>query len=300
MRIGLLTKNPETWCSSQIVRAMKATGIDPVCFGFSDLLARVGYKPEVDIKDEVHLLGNISAVIVRPIGRGSLDEIIFRLDLLHKLERIGVPVVNQSSSIEKAVDKYYALTLLDENGINVPRTVVTESPRKALIAFKELGEDVVVKPVFGSRGMGVTRVSDFEVARRVFRSLAFMHNVLYVQEFVPHGTRDIRAFVVGDKVVAAMYRVAEGWRTNVSQGAKAVAFEPTSELEQLAVKASKILGCEISGVDIMEGPKGYVINEINGQPGFRGLQSTTRVDIAREIVDHVLKICSAPRACRHE
>jgi hypothetical protein len=105
------------------------------------------------------------------------------------------------------------------------------------------------------------RVSDFEVARRVFRSLAFLHNVLYIQEFVPHGTRDMRAFVVGDRVVAAMYRVAEGWRTNVSQGAKTVAFEPTSELEQLAVKASKILGCEISGVDIMEGPKGYVINK---------------------------------------
>lgn len=291
MKLGLLTRNPKAWCSNQIVRAMKARKVEPVCFSFKDVLARVAYKPEVEIKDEIHAPNHIAAIIVRPIGRGSLDEIIFRLDLLHRLERLGIPVINPSSAIEKAVDKYYALTLLEENGIKVPRTVVTESPQRALKAFKELGEDVIVKPIFGSRGMGITRVSDAEIARRVFRSLAFLHHILYVQEFIPHGTSDIRAFVVGDRVVAAMYRVAEGWKTNVSQGAKAVAFNPTVELEELAVKASKTLGCEISGVDIMEGPKGYVINEINSQPGFKGLQSTTKVNIAGAIVDHVLEIC---------
>lgn len=289
MRLGLLTRNPNAWCSTQLVRAIRARTIDPLCFGFSNLLARVAYKPEVEV-DEFNILNDVAAIIVRPIGRGSLDEIIFRLDLLHRLERLGVYVVNPSSSIEKAVDKYYALTLLEEKGITVPRTVVTESPGKALKAFKEFGEDVVVKPIFGSRGMGVTRVSDIEVARRIFRSLAFMRNVLYVQEFVPHGTRDIRAFVVGNQVVAAMYRVSENWRTNVSQGAKAIAFKPTAELGELAVKASKILGCEIAGVDIMEGPTGYTINEINSQPGFRGLQSTTKVNIAGEIIDHILEI----------
>lgn len=291
MKLGLLTRNPEAWCSTQIARAIRARGIDPVCFGFSDILTRVAYKPEVEIKDETHVSDNIAAIIVRPIGRGSLDEIIFRLDLLHRLERHGTLVVNPSSAIEKAVDKYYALTLLEEKGIKVPRTVVTESPRRALKAFKELGGDVVVKPIFGSRGMGITRVSDAEVASRIFRSLAFQHNVLYIQEFIPHGTRDIRAFVVGDRIVAAMYRVAEGWKTNVSQGAKAIAFKPTAELEELAVKASRTIGCEISGVDIMEGPTGYLINEINSQPGFRGLQSTTKVDIAGAMVDHVLKLC---------
>lgn len=291
MKLGLLTRNPEAWCSSQLVRTIRARGIDPICFRFPDVLARIAYKPEIEIADEISALHDIAAIIVRPIGRGSLDEIIFSLDLLHRIERLGIPVVNPPSAIEKAVDKYYALALLEENSIKVPRTVVTESPRRAMKAFKELGEDVVVKPLFGSRGMGITRVSDAEVARRIFRSLAFLHHVLYIQEFIPHGTRDIRAFVVGDRVVAAMYRVAESWRTNVSQGARAVSFKPTSELEELAIKASEILGCQISGVDIMEGPQGYVINEINSQPGFRGLQSTTKVDIAGAIVDHVLKIC---------
>ncbi|MFH0896942.1 MAG: RimK family alpha-L-glutamate ligase [Candidatus Bathyarchaeota archaeon] len=290
MRLGLLTRNLEAWCSSRIVNAMKDKGLEPVCFGFSDILARVADKSQIEVDGKALTSVNVAAVIVRPIGRGSLDEIIFRLDLLHRLEKLGIVVVNQPSAIEKAVDKFYALALLDEEGVNVPRTVVTESPRRALRAFKELGEDVVVKPIFGSRGMGVTRITDFEVARRIFRSLAFLHNVLYIQEFIPHGNRDIRAFVVGDRVVAAMYRVSENWRTNVSQGAKAVAFKPPAELEELAVKASRILGCEISGVDIMEGSAGYIINEINSQPGFRGLQSTTKVDIAGKIVDHVVEL----------
>jgi len=264
--------------------------MEPICFSFSDVIARIAHKPQVEVQKKIDILKDVSAIIVRPIGRGSLDEIIFRLDLLHKLERLGLVVVNSPSSIEKAIDKYYALAILEENGIRVPRTIVTEKPQKALEAFEELNRDVVVKPIFGSRGMGITRVSDKEIARRIFNSLAFLHHVLYIQEFIPHGNRDIRAFVIGDRVIAAMYRVSEGWRTNISQGAKAVAFKPSTELETLAIKASKTVGCEVAGVDIMEGPKGYVINEINSQPGFRGLQSTTNVRISEAIVNHVIKI----------
>jgi ribosomal protein S6--L-glutamate ligase/tetrahydromethanopterin:alpha-L-glutamate ligase len=291
MKFGLLTRNSEAWCSSQLANVIRMKRIDLVCFRFSDVLARVACKPQAEIKNH-DVYGTMDAVLVRPIGRGSLDEIIFRLDLLHRLKRLGITVVNPPSAIEKAVDKYYALTLLEEKGISVPRTIVTESPRRALRAFQELGEDVVIKPLFGSRGMGITRVTDFEIARRIFRSLAFLHHVLYVQEFIPHGNRDIRAFVVGDEVVAAMYRVADNWRTNVSQGAKTVAFQPSDKLQKIAVTATKILGCEIAGVDVMEGPSGYVINEINSQPGFKGLQSTTHVNIAEAMINHLITICS--------
>ena len=176
----------------------------------------------------------------------------------------------------------------EENGILVPQTVVTEDPKKGLDAFKQLGGDVVIKPLFGSQGIGVTRVSDIEVARRIFRALAFHHNVLYIQQFIPHGNRDIRAFVVGKKVVAAMYRIAENWKTNVSQGAKTQPCKPNSEITNIAVKAAQIIGCDIAGVDIMEGEEGYFINELNSQPGFKGLQSTTSIDIAGTIIDHLL------------
>jgi RimK family alpha-L-glutamate ligase len=126
------------------------------------------------------------------------------------------------------------------------------------------------------------------VAKRIFRSLSFYHYVLYIQKFIPHGNRDIRAFVVGNKVIAAMYRIAENWKTNVSQGANTQPFKPNTEVTNIAVKASQIIGCDIAGVDIMEGEEGYIINEINSQPGFKGLQSTTTIDIAGEIVDHIL------------
>lgn len=289
MKIGLLTRNSKAWCSTQLVNAIKRRGLEPVCFRFSDLTARISCGPSVTIKAGLDALDVLRAIIVRPIGRGSLDEIIFRLDLLQRMERGGVPIVNSPSAIEKSVDKYYALSLLAENGLPVPRTIVAEDPKKALKAFYELGGDVVVKPIFGSRGVGITRVSDAEIAYRIFRSLAFVHHVLYVQEFIPHGMRDIRAFVIGDRVVAAMNRIGEGWKTNVSQGAKSVSILLSRELEDLAVKAAKTVGCEVAGVDIMKGPDRYVINEVNSQPGFRALQATTNVEVAGSIVDYVLK-----------
>jgi RimK family alpha-L-glutamate ligase len=288
MKMGLLTRNAKAWCSTQLVKAMKRRGLEPVCFSFPDLVARISCEPQVTLDKDVDVLNALKALVVRPIGRGSLDEIIYRLDLLRRMERGGLPIINSPASIEKAVDKYYALTLLEENDLPVPRTIVAEDPKKALNAFYELGCDVVVKPIFGSRGIGITRVSDAEVARRIFRSLAFVHHVLYLQEFIPHGTKDIRAFIVGNRVIAAMNRIAEGWKTNVSQGARSVSIKLKEEVEDLALKAAQTLGCEVAGVDILEGPNTYFINEINSQPGFQALQSTTEVDVAGSIIDHVL------------
>jgi len=286
--MGLLTRNPRAWCSSRILDAIKERGIDPIPFSFHDLTARVACTPTISIHKRIDALKDLNAIIVRPIGRGSLDEILFRMNYLRRMERLGLPIMNSPSSIEIAVDKYYALTLLEENGVSVPETIVTEDSKKALTAFHELGGDVVIKPIFGSRGIGVTRVTDAEVASRIFRSLSFYHYVLYIQKYIPHGNRDIRAFVVGNRVIAAMYRIADTWKTNVSQGAKMQPFKPNTEVTNLAVKATRIIGCDIAGVDIMEGEEGYIINELNSQPGFKGLQSTTTIDIAGEIVDHIL------------
>ncbi len=145
-----------------------------------------------------------------------------------------------------------------------------------------------MKPLFGSRGVGSTRVSNPDVATRVFRTISFYHGVLYLQEFVPHGVSDVRAFVVGDRVIASMRRVAGTWKTNVSLGAKPVSLRLGEELEDLAVRAAKAIGCKVAGVDILEGPSGPLIVELNSQPGWRGLQSVTKVNIADEIVRYVL------------
>lgn len=265
---------------------MVNAGAEPFCFSFDEIVTRASFEPKISVRG-TDLVAELSAIIVRPIGRGSLEECLYRLDALHRAERNGIPVFNPPSAIEKALDKYYALTLLEENGVPVPRTVVTESPDEALEALDSLGGDVVVKPMFGSRGIGITRIADREIGERIFRELQYFRHVLYIQEFVQHGNRDIRAFVVGERVVAAMHRSAEGWKTNVSQGASPIPLQLSSGLADLAVKAAQTIGCKIAGVDILETQSGPLVCEINSQPGWRGLQKTTRLDIASEIVGFI-------------
>ncbi|MEM2111774.1 MAG: RimK family alpha-L-glutamate ligase [Candidatus Bathyarchaeia archaeon] len=287
LKIGILTRDEESWCSTQLKKALIKRNIIPVCFNFSSLVVRVGLKPEASL-DGMEILKELKTIIVRPIGRGSLEEIIFRLDFLHRLKRLGMYILNPPTAIERSVDKYYALTLLEEVGLPVPRTIVTESAEKALEAFHELSDDVVVKPIFGSRGIGSTRVSDPNVAERIFRAINFHHQVIYLQEFIPHGNSDLRIFVLGNRVLASMRRIAEGWKTNISLGAKPIPYEPTEEIEELALKAAETIGCEVSGVDILETENGPLIIELNSQPGWKGLQSITKVNIADEIINHVL------------
>ena len=286
MKIGIVTRTKDSYSSSQLNEALKKRGVSPVCFSFPQLIAHVGYKPDSAVRNLD--VGSLSALIIRPIGRGSLEELVFRMDVLYRLQRSGMYVINPPEAIEHCVDKYDILAILEENGIPVPKTATTENINEALKAFKELGGDVIVKPLFGSRGIGATRVNDPEVASTIFRSIAFYHGVIYLQEFVNHGLSDVRAFVVGNRVVAAMRRMANNWKTNYSQGAKPVRIELEESLESLAVKSAQSIDCKIGGVDILESPSGPVVVEVNSQPGWRGLQSVTSVNIADEIVDFVL------------
>jgi len=258
-----------------------------MCFSFPQLVARVGYKPYINV-DNTSLLEGIDVLLIRPIGRGSLEEIVFRMDMLYRLQRLGLYVINPPEAIEHCVDKYDLLAILEDNGIPIPHTAATENVDDALKAFNELGGDVVVKPIFGSRGIGSTRIQDSEIASTIFRAITFYHGVIYIQEFVRHGFSDIRAFVVGDHVVAAMRRVADSWKTNYSQGARPEQIRLDKSMEEMAVKSAKLIECKIAGVDILESPRGPLVIEVNSQPGWRGLQSVTRINIADEIVDFVL------------
>jgi RimK family alpha-L-glutamate ligase len=157
--------------------------------------------------------------------------------------------------------------------------------------FHELGGDIVVKPIFGSEGRGMTRVSDPDVAYRVFRALELGGYVYYLQAFIPHDHEDIRVFVIGGHAVAGMVRRGETWKTNVAQGAQAVPLSLNGELSELAVGAARALGADYAGVDILptEGG-GYTVIEINGIPGWQGLQRATGIDVAELLTDYVLEI----------
>jgi RimK family alpha-L-glutamate ligase len=277
----------EAWSSSQLRESLSKHNIPYECFSFPKLIANLGQKPSFKVRD-LNLLEDLDALVIRPIGRGSLEELVFRMDMLYKLERQGFLVINPAEAIEHCVDKYDILAILEDNGIPVPRTAATENVSEALKAFAELGGDVVVKPLFGSRGVGATRVVDREIAETVFKAITFQHGVIYIQEFVPHGYSDLRAFVVDNRVIAAMRRVSESWKTNYSQGAKPAPLDLNKTFEELAVKSAQSVGCKIAGVDILEGPGGPVIVDVNSQPGWKGLQMVTKVNIAEEIVRFIL------------
>lgn len=284
MKVGLLTRNENAWCSNQLKESFKKQGFETFCFTFEDLVARVGLIPSASFKNLD--LSDLDALLVRPIGRGSLEQIIFRLNLLQKLSRSNLKVINNPSAIEKAADKYNTLAIISEYGIRVPQTIVTENVREAMTAFTQFGSDVIIKPIFGSRGIGAARISDTDVAERVFRTLKFNKQILYVQEYIEHGTSDIRAFVIGNKVAAAMRRKGKSWKTNVSKGAKPMHIEISGDLEQVAIKAASAIGCEIAGVDLIEGDPPIVL-EINSQPGWRGLQLTTEISISDLIAEYI-------------
>jgi len=146
-------------------------------------------------------------VLARIVPAGSLEQVIFRVDALHTVEERGLPVINSPRTIERTVDKLWTTALLAQAGLTVPETVVCESSDEALSAFRTLG-DVIVKPLFGSMGLGMVRVSDEEMAFRVFRTLETLRSVYYLQRAIDHDGCDVRVFVVGGRVIGAIERSA--------------------------------------------------------------------------------------------
>jgi RimK family alpha-L-glutamate ligase len=242
----------------------------------------------VTVRSRDVALSACDAVIVRGIPRGSLEQVVFRLDALHVLAAGGVRVVNGAAAIERSVDKFLASVLLARAGLPTPRTIACERREDAVAAFEALGSDVIVKPLFGSMGFGMARVEDPDVAHRVFGALEVERAAYYLQEALPHEGRDLRALVVGGRVIAAMERLGAGWRANVARGAQARAVRLTAGQEELCVRAAAALGADYAGVDLLPVPDGreFVI-EVNGIPGWHGLEAATGVDVAAALVGRV-------------
>ncbi|MFQ6054011.1 MAG: RimK family alpha-L-glutamate ligase, partial [Candidatus Bathyarchaeia archaeon] len=242
MKVGILASDRDEWHVQQLLGGLSGRGVEAHVFPATRFLSRIGGEPRVSVRG--YGIDDYDAVIVRKVPGGSPEQVFYRMDALHRLEDLGVYVINSAESIERAVDKYYTSTLLEDAGIRTPRTIVTERFREAMEGFDELGGDIVVKPLFGSLGVGMVRVSDRDVAYRVFRALEMAGSVYYLQEFIPHGNRDIRAFVVGGRVVSSMLRVAEDWKTNISGGATARPHTLEKELAEISVKAAEAVGLE--------------------------------------------------------
>jgi RimK family alpha-L-glutamate ligase len=277
MHITILSAG-DGWHVQDLLRAAKPLGHEAIAVDFRKLQAGVGI--------DGNPLAKTDGIVVRTMPPGSLEQVIFRMDVLQRLEASGVRVLNPPRAIEICVDKYLATAKLAAAGLTVPPTIACQHADAALEAFELLGGDVIVKPLFGSEGRGMVRVADVELAWRTFRTLERLNAVLYLQKFIPHEGCDLRAFVLGDRVLAAMRRQAVGdWRTNVAQGGRAEAVLLSKAEEELALKAADAVGAVVCGVDLLPGKDGklYVL-EVNSVPGWRALAPTTGVDIAVELL----------------
>jgi RimK family alpha-L-glutamate ligase len=275
----------EGWHTRELARALEARGHTGAIVPYEGLVATIGRRS--GLRSRASDLDRADAVLARIIPSGSLEQIMYRVDALHRLEDRGVRVVNSPQAIERTVDKFWTSSVLEQCGLPTPDTIVCETPDEAFAAFRELG-DVIVKPLFGSMGLGMVRVSDEEMAFRVFKTIEQIRGVYYLQRTVDHEGRDIRAFVVGGRVLAAVERRSEGWRTNLSRGGRATPLALPEAWSELAVRAAAAVGAEYAGVDLLPTRDGavYVI-EVNGIPGWEGLQKATGVDVARALVEQL-------------
>jgi ribosomal protein S6--L-glutamate ligase len=179
----------------------------------------------------------------------------------------------------------------------VPRTIVCQRTEAALAAFDRLGRDVVLKPLFGAEGRGITRLTDPELAGRAFRLLEQLQAVIYLQEFVPHQGCDLRILVLGERTLGIRRSSGTDWRTNVSRGAQAAPLEVTPELAGIARRAAAAVGAPLAGVDLLPGRDGrlYAL-EVNAVPGWRALARALEIDVAALVLEFVAEQASA--VCR--
>ena len=276
------------WHCERLAQGLKKRGFEPGFANIQNVCAQLGKEMAVTFAGES--LSQFEVAFVREVPGGSLEQIIFRMDALHQLENSGLRVINSPYAIEKMVDKYYTLSLMQLAGLRVPETCVMEDGAAvAMEAFVELGCDVGIKPLLGSRGVGIVRVTEVDTFGRVCRALKLGGYVYYLQKFIPHGNRDLRVLVAGGECIAAMERVADGWKTNVSVGAKPIAYAIDEEVRTASLQSARAVGADYCGIDLMRSEAGELfVLEVNSMPGWEGLQEVTPFEIGEKIVDGCL------------
>ena len=213
---------------------------------------------------------------------------------LSVLETWGIATVNTFEVADVCGNKLLTTMRLIRDGVPSPRTRLAFTPESALAAVEELGYPAVLKPLVGSWGRLLSRVNDRDAAESILEHKevlgTYIHSIYYVQEYVPKPGRDIRAFVVGDETIGAIYRYSDHWITNTARGAKATKCEVTPELGDLCVRAAKAVGGGVVAVDVLEAPEGLLVNEVNYTMEFRNSIDTTGVNIPGRVVDYALNV----------
>ena len=270
----------EGWHVKDLLRAAQSLGFKAHVTDFR-LISHSLAQPSKQEFEEA------DCTIIRTMPPGSLEQVVFRMDVLHALQRQGKKVLNPPRALESAVDKFLASELLQAHGLDIPHTFCCQDSDTAMEAFERFGKDIVVKPLFGAEGRGILRIEDEQLAWRVFRAIEKIGGVIYLQPYIKHPGWDLRIFILGKKVLGGMKRTAPqgAWMTNVAQGGKGEAYKLNSNLEEIGIKASNAVGAEIAGVDLILDENGkWLVLEVNAVPGWKAFAPVTGIDIAREIL----------------
>jgi ribosomal protein S6--L-glutamate ligase len=291
MKIAILSRNPRTYSTRRLLEAAERRGHEAKSLDtlkFSMTLEQE--EPELHFRGKE--LSHYDAVIPR-IGQSITH---FGLAVVRQFEQMGIYCANESLAIAASRDKLRAMQVLSRHDIGIPPTAFVRDTRDVLPAIERVGGvPVIIKLLEGTQGVGVILAESLKVAQAIIETLQSARQNVLIQKFVKESSgRDIRAFVVGDQVVASMRRVAQKgeFRSNVHRGGSTEAVTLDPEYVQTAIRASQILGLRIAGVDMLESDDGPQVMEVNSSPGLQGIETATGIDIADIIIanveDHVL------------
>jgi [lysine-biosynthesis-protein LysW]--L-2-aminoadipate ligase len=231
-----------------------------------------------------------SVVLDRSVHHGRS---LYALTLLNAA---GVPTVNMAQVAQTCGDKILTSAAVAAAGLPIPRTVVTFSRDSALQAIEEMGYPVVLKPMVGSWGRLLAKVNDRDAAEAILEHKetlgSYQHGIFYIQEYVVKPERDIRAIVIGDETIGAIYRAADHWITNTARTGRALPCPVTPEIDRLARAAAAAVGGGALAVDLLEHADGLLVNEINYTMEFRGFVEGTGIDVAGRLIDYVVQVGS--------
>lgn len=290
----LIEEGRGEWHARRIVRSLEAMGARVTVSSLPHCAFDTGLESGIDIPGFKGRLPD--GVFVRSISAGTLEQITFRLGLLHALRESGVRVWNDARAIERCVDKSQTTFLLHKNGIPTPRTRVCETLPHALEYTEGLDRSLVVKPLFGSQGKGIGRIEQ----QSELPAPETVDQMYYMQDYVAPKDglyEDWRVLATRHRVVAAMTRRGTNWVTNIHQGGKARVHLPDAEMVSVSMAAMRAVDADYAGIDLIRTADGELqVLEVNSNPAWRGLQGVADVNIAWAIAEDFLQTVLAHRA----
>lgn len=279
------------WHSQRLVDALAPYNVKVILADLADCLINLDSPTGLSIPELGTTLPD--AVIVRGIAPGTLEQITLRMDVLHTLSELNVPVLNTARAIEHTVDKARTSLRLHLKNINTPKTWACENNNKAYdIAQQQLtkGYTLVLKPLFGCQGKGIQKIStliDLEREAPVGDAFYLQH---YIAPSTPNQWQDWRLMVLDGQVIAAMSRHSKHWITNFAQGADCLVATVNKDMATLAINAVKAVNAAYAGVDIMRTQDGlYTVLEVNSVPAWKGLEQATGINVADHLAQAVIK-----------